>query len=173
MMQHMANTTELPDPGAQNTVGETNPYWSCLCTRLISVALVVMSCSPLHASALSLPLNRTHTAAEACRPFFSMAARNWRLIDIDQYEDGILTLEDLVDPDPRSPQEAASEAKNKSSEVRTLLQKWVRETHLTRTSISISANIRQSLLQERHSWCIDSCALRATIRQRSRGSQGV
>jgi hypothetical protein len=54
-----------------------------------------------------------------------MAARNWRLIDIDQYEDGILTMEDLVDPDPRSPQEAASEAKNKSSEVRSLLQKWV------------------------------------------------
>ncbi|KAK9894852.1 actin-related protein ARPC5 [Cystobasidium minutum MCA 4210] len=52
-----------------------------------------------------------------------MAARNWRLIDIDQYEDGILTLDDLVDPDPRSPQEAASQAKSKSSEVRSLLQK--------------------------------------------------
>lgn len=55
----------------------------------------------------------------------NMAARNWRLIDIDQYEEGALTLEELVDPDPRSPQEAASQAKSKSSEVRTLMQKCV------------------------------------------------
>jgi actin related protein 2/3 complex subunit 5 len=52
-----------------------------------------------------------------------MAARNWRLIDIDQYEDGALTLDELVDPDPRSPEEAASQAKSKSAEVRSALQK--------------------------------------------------
>ena len=52
-----------------------------------------------------------------------MAARNWRLIDIDQYEDGNLTAEELVDPDPRSPAEAASQAKSKGGEVRSLLQK--------------------------------------------------
>lgn len=32
-----------------------------------------------------------------------MATRNWRLVDIDQFEDGNLTMEELVGPDPRSP----------------------------------------------------------------------
>lgn len=54
-----------------------------------------------------------------------MATRNWRLIDVDQYEDGNLTMEELVDPDPRTYSEAASEAKQKSGEVRSLLQKCV------------------------------------------------
>lgn len=48
---------------------------------------------------------------------------NHRLIDIDAYEDGNLTAEELVDPDPRSPAEAASQAKKKSGEVRSMLMK--------------------------------------------------
>lgn len=52
-----------------------------------------------------------------------MSTRNWRLIDIDQYEDGALTVDELVDPDPRSPQEAASQAKSKAGEVRSALQR--------------------------------------------------
>lgn len=52
-----------------------------------------------------------------------MAARNWRLIDIDQYAEDNLTIEDLVDPDPRSADEALSQAKGKSGEVRSALQR--------------------------------------------------
>lgn len=53
-----------------------------------------------------------------------MAARNWRTIDIDALDpEGQLTVDELVDPDPRSPQEAASQAKSKSSDVRGALQR--------------------------------------------------
>lgn len=68
------------------------------------------------------PTGQSHKAASTQT---TMATRNWRLIDVDQYEDGNLTMEELVDPDPRTYSEAANEAKQKSGEVRSLLQKYV------------------------------------------------
>ena len=60
-----------------------------------------------------------------------MAARNWRTIDIDALDpEGQLTVDELVDPDPRSPQEAASQAKSKSSDVRGALQRLADIPHL-------------------------------------------
>jgi hypothetical protein len=60
-----------------------------------------------------------------------MAARNWRTIDIDALDpEGQLTADELVDPDPRSPQEAASQAKSKSSDVRGALQRLA-DNHAT------------------------------------------
>jgi len=53
-----------------------------------------------------------------------MAIKNWRTIDIDALDpEGSLMAEELVDPDPRSPAEAQSQAKSKSLEVRSALQR--------------------------------------------------
>ncbi|KAL7005621.1 arp2/3 complex subunit [Cystobasidiomycetes sp. EMM_F5] len=53
-----------------------------------------------------------------------MAARNWRTIDIDALDpEGQLTADELVDPDPRSPAVALDQARSKSQEARSALQR--------------------------------------------------
>ena len=53
-----------------------------------------------------------------------MTARNWRTIDIDALDpEGQLTEDELVDPDPRSPAEAVTQAKSRSGQVRSMLQR--------------------------------------------------
>ena len=46
---------------------------------------------------------------------------NFRKIDIDQYDEDVISNEELVEPYPKSPEQALSYAKAKSTEVRTLI----------------------------------------------------
>ncbi|SYW75438.1 related to subunit of the Arp2/3 complex [Ustilago bromivora] len=46
---------------------------------------------------------------------------NFRKIDIDQYDEDVISNEELVEPYPKSPEQALSDAKAKSTEVRTLI----------------------------------------------------
>ncbi|SYW81843.1 uncharacterized protein UHO2_00348 [Ustilago hordei] len=46
---------------------------------------------------------------------------NFRKIDIDQYDEDVISNEELVEPYPKSPEQALSDAKAKSIEVRTLI----------------------------------------------------
>lgn len=46
---------------------------------------------------------------------------NFRKIDIDQYDEDAITNEELVEPYPKSAEDALVEAKAKSTEVRTLI----------------------------------------------------
>ncbi|CCF47898.1 hypothetical protein NDA11_005058 [Ustilago hordei] len=46
---------------------------------------------------------------------------NFRKIDIDQYDEDVISNEELVEPYPKSPEQALSDAKAKPTEVRTLI----------------------------------------------------
>ncbi|SPC63860.1 related to subunit of the Arp2/3 complex [Ustilago sp. UG-2017b] len=46
---------------------------------------------------------------------------NFRKIDIDQYDEDVISNEELVEPYPKSPEQALSDARAKSTEVRTLI----------------------------------------------------
>lgn len=46
---------------------------------------------------------------------------NFRKIDIDQYDEDVITNEELVEPYPKAAEQATAEAKAKSSEVRSLI----------------------------------------------------
>ncbi|SPO32330.1 related to subunit of the Arp2/3 complex [Ustilago trichophora] len=46
---------------------------------------------------------------------------NFRKIDIDQYDEDVILDEELVEPYPKSPEQALADAKSKSTEVRTLI----------------------------------------------------
>ncbi|KAJ1035198.1 hypothetical protein NDA18_000794 [Ustilago nuda] len=46
---------------------------------------------------------------------------NFRKIDIDQYDEDVISNKELVKPYPKSPEQALSDAKAKSTEVRTLI----------------------------------------------------
>ena len=47
----------------------------------------------------------------------------FRKIDIDQYDEDRLVPSDLYDPDPRGPDGVLADARNKSTEVRSLLSR--------------------------------------------------
>lgn len=69
---------------------------------------------------------------------------NFRLIDIDAYEDGNLTAEELVDPHPLAgdPGAASSQAKSKAGEVRSMLMKCAFERFTTKCDALAYANSR-------------------------------
>lgn len=46
---------------------------------------------------------------------------NFRKIDIDQYDEDVILDEELVEPYPKSPEQALADAKSKSTQVRTLI----------------------------------------------------
>lgn len=54
---------------------------------------------------------------------------SFRKIDIDQYDEDLLLDQELVDPYPKSPEQALSDARAKSTEVRTLIGRWVFASH--------------------------------------------
>ena len=46
---------------------------------------------------------------------------SFRKIDIDQYDEDVIVDEELVEPFPKSPEQALADAKAKSTEVRSLI----------------------------------------------------
>lgn len=49
----------------------------------------------------------------------------FRKIDIDALEEDVLRAEDLIEPDPRGPEGALSDARTRSQETRNLVSRWV------------------------------------------------
>ncbi|KDQ16881.1 hypothetical protein BOTBODRAFT_30257 [Botryobasidium botryosum FD-172 SS1] len=48
---------------------------------------------------------------------------NWRRIDIDAYDEDVVHETDLYDPDPRDPATVANDAKQKATQVRSLISR--------------------------------------------------
>lgn len=50
---------------------------------------------------------------------------NFRKIDVDKYDEDVISDAELVEPYPISPQEASAQAKSKATEVRSLIGRCV------------------------------------------------
>lgn len=59
-----------------------------------------------------------------------MAEGAFRKLNVDQYDEDRVLEHELYDPDPRGPEMVLSVAKQKQSEVRSLLQRFVSSSFL-------------------------------------------
>lgn len=84
----------------------------------------------------------------------------FRKIDIDAYDEDAFLESELFDPDPRTPSQVLSDAKQKQAAVRSSLAKYV----------GVILELPQYLIlrQRRHCWSFNYCSHRRTLRSRRR-----